>query len=60
MRENDHIRKAARVAGVHLYQVANAVGVSEITFHRWLRFPLDADKENKILSAIDKLAMEVI
>lgn len=55
MRENEHIRKAARVAGVPLWRVAAAVGVSEPTLIRWLRFPLPEEKEARIMEAIAAL-----
>lgn len=55
MRENEHIRKAARVAGVPLWRVAAAVGVSEPTLIRWLRFPLPEEKEARIMEAITAL-----
>lgn len=56
---NEPIRRAARVANVPLYAVANSIGVSEATFWRWLRVPLPADKEERIMAAIRELAGEV-
>lgn len=58
-RENEAVRKAARIAGVPLYRVAKEIGVSEPTLQRWLRFQLPADKEARIIGAIDKLSQEV-
>lgn len=52
VRENEKIRKAARTANIPLWAVANAIGVSEPTFFRWLRFPLPKEKERAILDAI--------
>lgn len=59
MRENESIRKAARIAGVPLWKVAAAIGVSEPTLMRWMRFPLPADKETRIMEAISTLGQEV-
>ncbi len=59
MRENEKIRRAARVADVPLYRIARELGVSEPTMTRWLRFPLPEDKEAKILGAIERLSQEV-
>lgn len=59
MKENQDVRKAAKSAGVPLWKVAAAIGVSEPTLTRWLRFPLPKEKESLILSAIDSLAKEV-
>lgn len=57
--ENKTVRRAARSAGVPLWRVAAAVGVSEPTLTRWLRVPLTEDKEKRIMAAIDNLAKEV-
>lgn len=59
MRENEKIRKAARAADVPLWRVAAAIGVSEPTLMRWLRFPLPEDKENRIMRAVSDLEREV-
>ena len=59
MRENEHIRKAARVAAVPLWRVAAAIGVSEPTLIRWMRFPLTKEKEALITEAISTLSREV-
>ena len=54
-RENEDVRKAARVADVPLYAVARELGISEPTLYRWLRFPLSADREKDVLGAIERL-----
>ena len=59
LKENQGVRKAARVAGVPLWKIAAAVGVSEPTLIRWLRFPLPEDKEHRIMEAISALEQEV-
>lgn len=59
MRENEQIRKAARVAGVPLWKIAAVVGVSEPTLIRWMRFPLSQEKESRIMEAISTLGQEV-
>lgn len=59
MKENQKVRKAARVAGIPLWKVAASVGVSEPTLMRWLRFPLPKDKEDQIMKAISILEREV-
>lgn len=58
-RENEHIRKAAREAGLPIWRVASAIGVSEQTLIRWFRFPLPEEKEACILEAIATLSREV-
>lgn len=59
MSENQKVRKAARMAGVPLWRVALSIGVSEPTLMRWLRVPLPADKESRIMRAISTLEKEV-
>lgn len=60
MQENERIRKAARTAGIPLWRVAAAIGVSEPTLIRWLRFPLPEEKEARIMEAISSLEREVV
>ena len=59
VRENQRVRSAARSAGVPHWKIAVAIGVSEPTLTRWLRVPLPADKEQRIMTAIKELAQEV-
>lgn len=58
--ENEQVRRAARIAGVPLWMVAQRVGVSEPTLTRWLRAPLSQDKEQRILAAIATLESEAV
>lgn len=58
--ENQDVRRAARGAGVPLWRVAAEIGVSEPTIHRWLRFPLSAEKKEQIMEAIRSLADEYV
>ncbi len=57
--ENKKVRNAARVAGVPFWKIARKIGISEPTLTRWLRVPLDADREALIMVAINELAKEV-
>lgn len=59
MKANEHIRDAAKKAGVHLWEVAAAIGVSDPTLVRWMRFPLTKEKEARIMEAISALGREV-
>lgn len=58
-RENEAVRKAARFAGIPLWRIAADIGVSEPTLTRWLRFPLELEKESRIMAAIRRLSQEV-
>ena len=55
MAENIGIRLEARAAGVPLWKVARALGVSEPTLYRWLRAPLSGEERARILGIIEKL-----
>lgn len=55
---NQEIRKAARDAGVKLWQVAYAMGMSDASFSRKLRLELTGPEKEKILEAIQKLKKE--
>lgn len=57
-RENENIRRAARIAGVTLWAIAVKLGVSEPTLTRWLRVQLSVEKEAKIRAAIAALEQE--
>ena len=59
-RENENVRKAARVAGVPLWAIASKIQVSEPTLTRWLRFPLPAEKEQRIMTAIQEDRKSVV
>lgn len=58
-KQNESVRKAARVAGIPLWMVASKIQVSEPTLTRWLRFPLSEEREQKIMAAIQELTEEV-
>ena len=55
LKANQNVREAAKLAGVHHWEIALEIGVSEQTLVRWLRTPLDADSERKVLLAIETL-----
>lgn len=59
MKENQVVRAAAKSARVPLWKVAEAIGVSEPTLTRWLRVPLQEDKEKRVMAAIAALEQEV-
>lgn len=55
---NEDIRTAIRSAGLFQWEVAAEIGIAEITFLKWMRFPLPDDKKKKVLTAILKLSAE--
>lgn len=56
MLRNLDIRKTAKSNGVFLWQIADALGVSEPTLTRRLRYELPDSDRTKILAIIDDLA----
>lgn len=59
MKENQEVRRAAKSSGVPLWKIAAELGISEPTIIRWLRFPLPAEKEKRVMEAISVLSQEV-
>ncbi len=50
---NEDIRTAAKQKKIFLYEIADALGVSEPAFNRWLRKELSAPKKIEVYAAID-------
>lgn len=55
---NMEVRKAAKNAGVRLWQVAEKLGVSDGNFSRKLRREFPAEDREKVLSIIRELSQE--
>lgn len=55
VRPNQEIRDKLRIRNIPQWRLAVEIGVSENTVCRWLRMPLSADKEARLLSALDQL-----
>ena len=56
---NTEIREAIKKARVKHWEVASALGISEYTLVRWLRFPLSEERRAAILKAIETAREEV-
>ena len=52
---NREIRIAITAAGIKHWEVAQELGMHEVTFCRKLRFELDQEERQIILNAIDRL-----
>lgn len=50
--KNIDIRQAIEDKRLKHWEVAKALGVHETTLSRWLRYDLDKDKKDRILTAI--------
>lgn len=55
---NAIIREEAKASGVKLWQIADAIGLTDATFSRKLRKELPDDEQEKILEVIEKIAAE--
>ncbi len=55
---NTDIRKYAKSHGVRLWQIADELGISEITMSRKLRYELSEDEKQKILEIINEFEEE--
>lgn len=51
---NKVIRKMFKDKGVFQWEVAESLGVSEVTLIRWLRTPLTDEKKENVIKAINK------
>lgn len=56
MELTNRIKQRQKDEDLYNYQVADAVGVTELTLRRWLRCGCDEDHYNRIMTALDDLA----
>lgn len=53
--QNLQIRELIKSKRLFNYEVAFTIGIDESTLSRWLRTPLSAEREKKILTAVSEL-----
>lgn len=58
MQENMELRTAAKTAGVKLWEVAEAIGISDGMFSRKLRRELPEAERKKLLNVIQHIAKQ--
>ena len=56
---NQDIRQTATELSVRLWQIADALGITDSSFSRRLRKELPQEEKEKIFSIIQKLSQEV-
>lgn len=56
---NIDIRERAKKSGVHLWRIADALGMADNTFSRKLRKEFPDELKAEIFEIIDRLAQEV-
>lgn len=59
MRKNQDIRDAATAAGVRLWRIADALGITDGTLSRRLRHELPQSEKERILEVIQAFEKEV-
>ena len=52
---NKDLRNEFRIANVRQWEVAEAIGISEMTFVKWLRRELSEEKKKLVREAIRKV-----
>lgn len=55
---NQEIRMEAKQAGVHLWEIAERLGMNDGNFSRKLRRELGSEEKNEILEIIEELVAE--
>ena len=55
---NKDLRDEMRIANVRQWEVAEAIGISEMTMVKWLRSELDDSKKALIREGISKVARQ--
>lgn len=55
---NKDLRDEMRIANVRQWEVAEAIGISEMTMVKWLRRELDDSKKALIREGISKIARQ--
>ena len=52
VKANNEIREMAKTRNIPLWRIAQKLNISEVTLVRWLRVPLDENKEAEICKII--------
>lgn len=55
---NKDLRDEMRIANVRQWEVAEAIGISEMTMVKWLRRELDDNKKSLVREGISKAAQK--
>ena len=53
--QNKDLRDAIRIANVRQWEVADAIGISEMSMVKWLRRELPVDKKIRVQEGIRKV-----
>ena len=58
MKKNNTLREYAKINGVLLWEIAEAMGMQDSNLSKLLRHPLSREKENEICAIIDRIAAD--
>ena len=53
--KNSEITEKIKGSGFYLYQVADEIGVSDVTLRKWLRSERDTSRQPVIMAAVERL-----
>ncbi len=53
--QNKDIRTSIKESGVHMYEIAHELGISDAWFSKLLRYELPAEKKTEIMQAIERI-----
>lgn len=56
---NLEIRNSIKENRLRYWEVAEHVGISDTRFSAWLRLPLNDERKNRVLKAIEELKKEI-
>ena len=54
--KNEELRRKAAARGVKLWQIAGALGITDASFSRKLRYELSKEMKDRVLAIIDELS----
>jgi len=57
--QNIQLREKIKEENLKYWEVANTMGITDSTFSRWLRTPLNDERKQRVLDAINELTKEI-
>ncbi len=55
---NEDIKAYAKISKVRLWEVAEALGITDVALSKKLRYDISVEEKRKIMKLIDKLAVQ--
>lgn len=53
--KNEEVKKLIKQSRFFNYEIAEQIGISEVSFSRWFRKELSEEQKQKIINAIEEL-----